>query len=322
MRCVTALFFFFFCFAASPAFAVEVRIANATPYEILGFCLEGIFEDGQRVSSFLAVRALPGESCGETDGNIETLTALQVDFGQGRAAVKDCALKGRAELTLGVDDGGKAVLSTSEGKALPLEFSDLRFPDEDAEGLDFMELVQAATREDVLRLGGQAAREFKEFGDVVMPVRLGDTVWTGAVGFARDGGVARIRLMTERSSDTWKTTLPEFLAAFDLRPLSLALPDGAVLRFCDQSGANAAGSAEEAREQLVMLATDDALWEEKPEGKLEALIGTESAFLDCVQPKRQASPSLGAVLSLSASNLVTLDVEKDISGRVELERMR
>ena len=322
MRFATALLEIFLCFAASPAFAVEVRIANATPYEILGFCLEGTTEDGQQISSFLATRALPGESCGESDGSMETLTALQVDFGRGRVAVKNCALKGRAELTLGMDDGGKAVLSTSEGKALPLEFSDLRFPAEDAGGLDFMELLDAATREDVLRLGGPAAREFKEFGDVVVPVRLGDTVWTGAVGFAQDGGIARIRLMAERSSDAWKEVLPEFLAAFELRPLSLAMPDGAVLRFYDQSDANADVSAEEAREQLVMLASDDALWEDSPEGKLTALLGTESAFLDCAQPKRPASPSLGAVLSLGASNLVTLDVEKDITGRVELERMR
>ena len=189
-------------------------------------------------------------------------------------------------------------------------------------GGDFIELVDAATREDVLRLGGPAAREFKDFGDVVVPVRLGGTVWTGSVGFARDGGIARIRLMAERSSDAWKEVLSEFLEAFELRPLSLAMPDGAVLRFYEQGEADAAASAEEAREQLVMLAADDAVWEDKPEGKLTALLGTESAFLDCAQSGRPASPSLGAVLILGASNLVTLDVEKDISGRVELERMR
>ena len=322
MRFVTALLELFLCFVASPAFAVEVRIANATPYEILGFFLEGMTGDGRQVSSFSAVRALPGESCGEKDGSMETLTALQVDFGRGRVAVRDCALKGMAELTLGMDDGGRAVLSTPGGKALPLEFSDLRFPADDAGGVDFIELVDAATREDVLRLGGPAARDFKDFGDVVVPVRLGGTVWTGSVGFARGGGIARIRLMAERSSDAWKEVLSEFLEAFELRPLSLAMPDGAVLRFYEQGEANTAASAEEAREQLVMLVADDAVWEDKPEGKLTALLGTESAFLDCAQPKRPASPSLGAVLILGASNLVTLDVEKDISGRVELERMR
>lgn len=134
--------------------------------------------------------------------------------------------------------------------------------------------------------------------------------------------MARIRLMTERSSDAWKEVLPEFLAAFDLRPLFLALPDGITIRFYDKNDANAAGSAAEAREQLVALATDDALLEEKPEGKLAALMGTESAFLECGQPRGSVSSSLGAVLNLSSSNLVILDVEPDISGRVELERMR
>ena len=321
MHCVTVFLVLCLNFAAFPASAMEVRIANGTPYEILGLFLEGVSGDGQQVSSFSAVRTLPGERCGDKNGNIDTLTALQADFGRGRIAVKDCALKDRAELTLSLDDAGKPVLSTSDGKALPLAFHDLRFPEGNANAVDFMALVEAKTREDVLKSGGTAVLDFKEFGDLVMPVQFGEHVWTGAVSFARDGGLARIRLMTERSSEAWKEILPEFLAAFELRPLTLTLPDGVTIRYYDKSDANAAGSADEAREQLVALATDDALLEEKPDGKLAALIGTENAFLECGQPQRPTSPSLGAVLNLNSSNLVILDVEPDISARVELERM-
>ncbi len=321
MRSVTVFLVLFLYFAASPASAMEVLLANATPYEILGLFLEGISDEGPQLSSFSALRALPGERCMENNGNMTTLTALQVDFGRGRIAVKDYALKDRAELTLRMDDAGKPVLSTPDGRTLPLVFHDLRFPEQDDKAVDFMTLVEAKSREDVLKIGGTAVLDFKEFGDVVMPVQFGDNVWTGVVSFDREGDTARIRLMTERSSDAWKEVLPEFLAAFGLRPLSLALPDGVTIRYYDKSDANAAGSADEAREQLVALATDDALLEEKPDGKLAALIGTENAFLECGQSQQPASPSLGAVLNLSASNLVLLDVEPDISARVELERM-
>ena len=322
MRRVTVFLVLCLSFAAFPASAMEVRIANGTPYEILGLFLEGVSGDGQQISSFSAVRALPGERCGEKNGNIDTLTALHADFGRGRIAVKGCALKDRADLTLSMNDAGKPVLSTSDGRALPLAFHDLRFSGEHGTAVDFMALAEAKNREDVLKIGGTAVLDFKEFGDLVMPVQLGEHVWTGAVSFASDGGLARIRLMTERSSDAWKEVLPEFLAAFGLRPLTLTLPDGLSIRYCDKSDANAADSADAAREQLVALATDDALLEEKPDGKLAALIGTENAFLECGQSQQPASPSLGAVLNLSASNLVLLDVETDISARVALERMR
>lgn len=173
MRCVTVLLMLTLCFAASPAFALEVSIANATPYEILGLYLEGVSDEGPEFSSFSALRARPGERCAEKNGNMATLTALQVDFGRGRIAVKDCALKDRAELTLCLDDAGKPILSTSDGKALPLAFSDLRFPEEDDKALDFMELVKARSREDVLKLGGLLSWISKNLAMWSCPCNLG-----------------------------------------------------------------------------------------------------------------------------------------------------
>ncbi len=322
MRFAAGLFVLFMCASAFPASAMEMLIANKTPYDILGFALEGVSNDGQQISSFSAAHARPGESCGEKNGSIAKLTALQVDFGRGRIAVKDCALTDKTELTLSMDGAGKAVLSASDGKALPLAFSDLRFPQDSAQAVDFVELLQAGTREGVLSLGGSAAQEFKAFGDVVVPVRFGETVWTGAVSFLREGGVARIRLTTEKSSEGWQDILPEFLSAFELRPLSLALPDGVTIRYYDKNDAASAGSAEDARENFFSMVTDDDMQKAHPEGKLTALIGPESAFADCAQPKRPVSPAMGAVLRMDASDLVLLDVEKDISGLVELERMR
>ena len=322
MRFFTGLFALFMCGFAFTASAMEMAIANKTPYVILGFALEGVSGDGQQVSSFSAVHARQGESCGENNGSIAKLTALQVDFGRGRVAVKDCSLTGKAELTLRMDDAGKPVLAASDGKALPLAFSDLRFPQDTAQAVDFAELLQAGSREEVLALGKSAVQVFKAFDDIVMPVRFGETVWTGAVSFLQEGGVARIRLMTEKSSEGWQDILPEFLAAFELRPLSLALPDGVTIRYYDKNDAASAGSAEDARENFFTLVTDDTIQEAHPEGKLTGLIGTESAFSECADRKRPVSPGMGAVLRMSASDLVLLDVEKNISGLVELERMR
>ncbi|MCR5562271.1 MAG: hypothetical protein K6F46_02700 [Desulfovibrio sp.] len=307
---------------SASAFAMEMVITNETPYDILGFALEGVSDDGQQISSFSAVRALPGERCGEKNGSISKLTALQVDFGRGRVAVKDCALKNKAELILRMDDEGKPILTTSDGKSLPLAYSDLRFPHDNAQAVDFVELLQAGTREKALALGGAAVQEFKSLNDIVMPVRFGETVWTGAVCFVEGGSIARIRLMTEKSSEGWKDILPDFLAAFELRPLSLTLPDGVTIRYYDKNDVSSAGSAEEARENFFMMVTDEDIQKAHHEGKLTALIGTESAFADCAESKRPVSPAMGAVLRMSASELVVLDVEKDISGIVELERMR
>ena len=322
MRCASFLLMILLYSSPFPAFAMEVLITNATPYEILGLFLEGVSDGGQEISSYSTVRARPGESCGERNGNMDTLNGLQVDFGLGRVVVKQCALKGRLELTLRMDEQDKALLSTSDGQVLPLVFSDLRYGQEDENALDFMELVQMTSREDVLGFGKSAVLAFREIGDLVMPVRLGDTVWTGTVSFASDASLARIRLMTDKSSEEWKDILPDFLEAFDLRPLSLALPNGDTIRYWDKSDANAADNAKEAREQLVSLVTNQALLEENPEGTLWALMGGESAFAACGQPQGELSPSLGAVLQLSASNLVILDVEKNIRGRVLLEHMR
>lgn len=322
MRFAAGLFALFMCGFAFPSSAMETVIANKTPYDILGLALEGVSGDGQQVSSFSAAHARPGESCGEKNGSISKLTALQVDFGRGRVAVKDCALTDKAELTLKMDDAGKPVLSTPDGKALPLVFHDLRFPQDTAKTVEFADLFHAGNREEVLALGGPAVQQFKEFQDVVMPVSFGETVWTGAVSFLEGGGVARIRLMIEKSKEGWQDILPEFLEAFELRPLSLALPDGVTIRYYDKTDAASEGSVEDARTNFFTAVTDDEILKANPEGKVTGLIGTESAFAECADRKRPVSPTYGAVLRMDASNLVILDVEKNISGRVELERMR
>ncbi len=316
MRFAAAFFTFFLCGSALPASAAEITVANDTPYEILGLSLEGVSEEGAAVSSFTAVHALPGEDCGERNGTIKTVTALAIDLGRGRTAIKNCSLQGSTALKLSMDGDDTPVLSTSDGKKLPVSFHDLRYAEEDGGAVDLRDLEQAANRSAVLRLGGEAVQEFREFGDIAMPVALGGSVWTGTISFAEDGSPARIRLMAEKSSDCWKEALPQFLELYQFRPLLMTLPDGTKIRFFDKKDANAAQEAEGAREQLCAIAMDDSLFEGNPGGVFTALIGTEDMFSECAR-QRSVSPAKGAVLRLTPSELVTLDAIGDISAIAE-----
>ncbi len=320
MRFSYAAIFLFLTCSAVTAHGAVIRIANDTRYEIIGLSVEGLTEQGLKSSSYSAFRALPGQELRLDNGVIRTVTMIEADYGLGRVTVDDCSLGSPVLLSLSMDENSMPGLISPDGTILPAEVSDLRFDEQEKPAIGLIDLLKAADIDAVRRLGGDMVQDFRY--DSVMPVRLGEDIWTGIVSADTGNSIEHVRLLTETWSAAW-AGLPNFFNEFKLYPIAAAMPDGDVIPFYSEG---AKGGVEEDGPEglgekvyrMLGLIEDDAIWEEYPEGKLAVLLGPQSALKECSEAKESYSPVLGTVLRMSSSDMIILDIEKDISGRLDL----
>ncbi|MCR4666220.1 MAG: hypothetical protein K5657_02875 [Desulfovibrio sp.] len=321
----------FWSLMGGSAQALSVEIANNSSYPILGVAMQGRTSDGSIMSAFSAFKGYPGSSVRQDVGNIRTLTALRIDYGRCRITVKNPAALKNAEtvqLTLRTHPENRTpTLTTGNGKELDLDIQDLRFTEHTPGVLDFMTLVRADGRGDVEKLLNRSAPNDSHFGDVVLPVRIGDTVWTGVLTFSSaedDARLMSVRLLHEANGETIGSALPELMQEMHLRPLYLQMPDQTIIRYYDAGDRNAAHSKEEDCEQFCSIVSDDTIFasEHNEDMKLVGLLATEKTFADCMAQSKNATESApGISLERSNADLVDITFVKDMSGQVMLMLM-
>ena len=295
-------------FAATPAHALSIHIANTSKSEILSVYLAGLTEDGHKMSMLNFMQSRPGET---VDGGSETLKHLEslaLDYGRGRLVLKDASpLKDKEEirLVLSFDEHGQPALATDGGEKLAIETTDLRFAQDAPGAVDAAELAKAATRGDVHRLAKDTPGVVNDpvTGDCILPVRAGGAVWTGVASFSygssEERALARLRLMQEAGDsglNNLEGVIESFIESMPLHPMSVR-SSSAVLAFCGPA-ARQPLEAEVARVRFAEMVADKGLFSDpsKP-ADLEGLLVGGKAYDQCVKAsgkKEDAKPQAKA----------------------------